>query len=449
MKSFISILLFIFTITCSDAWSKTPKHFVFMVHGIGATPSTFGPMKEPLLREASGFDRHTDWQFTSFSYDTGNDTKDVMDFARELGDFITKKFDEQGGLHHEDKFSLIMHSQGGLIGLNLVLNSFKGHTDFHPKLKNHIDAFITLGTPYWGAKVAIFANRMMPILAYLKIPLKDKWGDEELRDMELASDFSSMMREEIITPDNSEIIQQIKNQVRFLVFSGVTERLNFLAPFATGKGRYEDDTAVPIPSSRLDFLYYIDSKKYNDHVSSDEFKYTGLIDPENYVVVNSFHASPLPQNKNAPGIAKLPDRCANISYRDCDHPTYPLLVQHLFKLERSPAFVRDLTSFAVDLKLKFKGLPVDKKRMSISFKAMTYGLWIGKGTELYNNVSRWTEEGDFRLYHTGTIDPKKTSSTLGKIQITIKTPGFKERVIMVPVKTALSTYLELDLEKEK
>ena len=48
-----------------------------------------------------------------------------------------------------------------------------------------------------------------------------------------------------------------------------------------------------------------------------------------------------------------------------------------------------------------------------------------------------------------TIDPKKTSSTLGKIQITIKTPGFKERVIMVPVKTALSTYLELDLEKEK
>ena len=91
----------------------------------------------------------------------------------------------------------------------------------------------------------------------------------------------------------------------------------------------------------------------------------------------------------SPGIAKLPDRCANISYRDCDHPTYPLLVQHLFKLERSPAFVRDLTSFAVDLKLKFKGLPVDKKRMSISFKAMTYGLWIVKGTELYNNVSRW------------------------------------------------------------
>ena len=447
MKSFFLFFLFFFIITSSNAWSKTPKHFVFMIHGIGATPTTFGPMKEALVREASGFDRHTDWQFTSFAYDTGNDTKDVIDFAKELGDFIAKKFKDHGGLHPEDKFSLIMHSQGGLIGLNLVLNSFKNHVRFHPELKNHLDAFITLGTPYWGAKIAIFANRMMPILSYLKIPLKDKWGDEELRDMELASDFSALMRQELSTPDNEGVIEQIKNQVRFLVFSGVTERLNFLAPFASGKGRYEDDTAVPIPSSRLDFFYYADSKNYNDQVSSDEFKYTGLIDPENYIVVNAFHASPLPQNKNAPGIAKLPDRCANVSYLDCDHPTYPLLVQHLFKLERSPAFVRDLTSFAVDLKLKFHGLPVDKKQMSISFKAMTKGLRIGKDTELYNNVSRWTEEGDFRLYHTGTIDPKKTTSTLGKIQITIKTPGFRDRMVMVPVKTALSTYLELDIEK--
>lgn len=405
-------------------------------------------MKDALARESHGFDQHTDWQFTSFAYETGSKTKDVIDFSIELGDFIDNKFKANGGLFPEDKFSLIMHSQGGLIGLNLILNSFKNDPHYHPELKNHLDAFITLGTPYWGAKIAIFANRMMPFLSYLKIPLSNKFGTEELKDMELASDFSAFMREELISPNNRGVIKEIKEQARFLIFSGVTERLNFLAPLASGKGRYEDDTAVPIPSSRLDFFYYADSENHHTEVSADEFKQTGMVDPDNYVVVNAFHSSPFPQKASMPGIAKLPDRCANISYLDCDHPTYPLLVQHLFKIERSPAFVRDLTSFAIDLKLKFHGLPVDKKRMSISFKAMTAGLKIGKDVELYNNVNRWTENGDYRMYHTGTIDSKRTSSTLGKIEMTIKVQGFKDRVVVVPVKTALSTFVELDIEKE-
>jgi len=447
VKSFFNIFLLFFSIAFANAWAETPKHYVFLVHGIGATPSTFGPMKEALLREAKGFDQHTDWKFESFAYDTGNDKKGVVEFSIELADFISKKFKESGSLNPEDKFSLIMHSQGGLIGLNFLINSFKGNNIYHPELKNHLDAFITMGTPYWGAKIAVFANRMMPILSYLNLPISNKFGDEELKDMELASDFGATMREELISPSTQPILEELKEQGRFLVFSGVTERLNLLSPLSSGKGRYEDDTAVPIPSSRLDFIFYKDSDGHKDNVTSTEFQQTGLIDPANYIVVNAFHSSPFPQKKGFPGIAKLPDRCVNISYQDCDHPTYPLLVQHLFNVERSPAFVRDLSSFAIDLKLNFHGNPVDKKRMSISFKSMTTGLKIGRDVELYNNVSRWNEDGDFRLYHTGTIDPKKTSSTLGKIEMTIKAPGFKNRVIIVPVKTALSTFIELDLEK--
>lgn len=438
------LFLFIFSLFNTNAWAQAPKHYVFLVHGIGATPSTFGPMKEALAREAKGFDQHTDWEFISFAYDTGNPTKDVVDFSQELAVFIAQKFLAAGGLYPEDKFSLIMHSQGGLIGLNFLLNTFKDIPQYHPELKNHLDAFITLGAPYWGAKIAIFANRMMPILSFLKIPITNKFGNEELKDMELASDFSATLREAIINPINRGVIEQIKHQARILVFSGVTERLNVLAPFSSGKGRYEDDTAVPIPSSRLDFIYYKDDE-FKTGVSS--FKQTSLVEPDNYIVVNAFHSSPFPQKKNYPGIAKLPDRYADISYLDCDHPTYPLLVQHLFNIERAPAFVRDLTSFAIDLKLNYKGQPVDKKRMSISFKAMTSGLKIGKDIELYNNVSRWTDDGDFRLYHTGTIDPKKTSMTDGRVELTIKTPGFKDRVITVPVRTALSSYVELEIEK--
>lgn len=441
---FLSAFLFV-SLCLANAWAQAPKHYVFLVHGIGATPKTFGPMEEALSREAAGFNQQIDWKFSSFTYETGNDTKNVVTFAKELGDFIATKFKENGGLYPGDKYSLIMHSQGGLIGLNFLLNSFKENPDFHPELKLHLDAFISLGTPYWGAKIAIFANRMMPILSYLKIPLSDKWGAEELTDMELGSDFGAQMRFELMSPSNRGVIQAIKQKARFLVFSGVTERLNFLAPLASGKGRYEDDTAVPIPSSRMDFIYYSDLDNYHEEVQASDFNQTLLVEPENYIVVNAFHSSPFPQNKDAPGIAKLPERCRFISYVDCNHPTYPMLVEHLFGLKRSPAFVRDLTSFAVELKLNFNGYPVDKKRMTIAFKAMTTGLKIGKDIELYNNVSRWTDEGDFRLYHTGTIDPKKTSVNLGKIEMTIKAPGLKDRVVIVPVRTSYSSFVELEM----
>ncbi len=428
----------------NSAWAQAPKHYVFLVHGIGAGPTTFGKMGETLKRESIGFDQHTDWQFINFSYETGSATKDVMVFSRELSDFIADKFKNEGGLNSEDKFSLVMHSQGGLIGLNFLLKSFMGDASYHPELKHHLDAFITLGTPYWGAKIAIFANRMMPILSYLRIPLSERFGVEELKDMEIASDFSAQMRETLIDPLNQEAIKAMTTQGRFLVFAGVTERLNLLAPFVTGKNRYEDDTAVPIPSSKLDFYYYKDPEFYNDYVSANEFRETHMVDENNMVVVNAFHASPLPQKTKFPGIAKVPDRCANISYRDCDHPTYPSVVEHLFKLERAPAFVRDLASFAIDLKINLKGKSIDRKKMSVTLKALSTGLKIDKDIELYNKVARWSTEGDYRLYHTGYIDSKKTTSTVGRVQMVISAPGFKERTVIVPVKTAQSTFVELN-----
>ncbi|MBC7539640.1 MAG: hypothetical protein H7281_12525 [Bacteriovorax sp.] len=443
----ISVLIFILSSVLQA--SEYPRHYVFLVHGIAAGPSTFGQMSAALAREAVTLDPHTDWQFINFAYETGNHNKDVKIFSQELSEFIATKFKSAGGLKPDDKFSLVMHSQGGLIGFNFLINSFMNNAKFHPELQSHLDAFVTLGTPYWGAKIAIFANRMLPVLSYLRIPLSDKFGEEELRDMSLASDFGAEMRESMMNSAYQDVLEKIKLQARILAFSGVTERLNILAPFVTGKNRYEDDTAVPIPTSRLDFIYYSDSAdKHNASVGIEEFSETNMINKENYIVVNTFHTSPFPQNAKFPGIAKVPDRCLNISYRDCDHPTYPMLVEHLFKLQREPAFVRALTSFAIDFKINTQGAVFERKKLLISFKSISTGLNIDKDVELYNNVGRWTDKGDYRLYHTGYIDPKKTSSTLGKVQVTISAPGFVERTLLIPVKTALSTFVEIDLEKK-
>jgi hypothetical protein len=447
MRTILFLLLFCLS---TVAFASTPKHFVFLIHGIGSTPTCFGQMQASLQEQAASLDPHTDWRIINFSYETGSATKDVVIFSQELSDFIALKFKEAGGLNPEDKFSLVMHSQGGLIGFNFLYRAFRGEFSYHPELPEHLDAFISLATPYWGSKIAIFANRMMPFLSYLGIPLSDKFGTEELTDMELASDFSAYFREIFTNEENAPILEKMKNQIRFLVFSGITEKLNILAPFSTGKSRYEDDTAVPIPSSHMDFLHYADSaEKHSEVVSSEDFKTTSMVEPENYIVVNAFHTSPFPQNPKFPGIAKVPDRCLHKSYRDCDHPTYPTIVEHLFKLQREEPFVRDLTSFAIDMKVKFEGKVIDRKKLTLSFKGLSTGLKIGKDTELYNKVSRWTEEGDFRLYHTGYIDSKKTTTRTGRVQLGVSLPGFKERTLVVPVKTAQSTFIELDLEKSE
>jgi pimeloyl-ACP methyl ester carboxylesterase len=440
---FVLSFLFFFCFS-AVSWAATPKHYVFLVHGIGASPTTFGKMADALKRESNTLDPQTDWQFINFAYPNGSDSKDVVFHSRELSNFIAEKFQSSGGLNSEDKFSLIMHSQGGLVGLNFVLESSKFNFNFHPELSSHLDAFVTLSTPYWGAKMAVFANRIMPVLSFLRIPLSEKFGSEELTDMELASDSSAALRETLIDPANQEMLKTITQQSRFLVFAGVTERLNLLAPFVTGKNRYEDDTAVPIPSSHLDFIYYKDEERAPASVEASSFKETHFINNENSIVVNAFHASPFPQKAKWAGIAKVPDRCVDISYSSCDHPTYPSIVQHLFKLQRDPSFIRDLTSFAIDLKINLHGKKFDRKKLSLSFKALTTGLKIDKDVELYNKVERWSDSGDYRMYHTGYIDPKKTSSTLGKVQLVISAPGFPERVITVPVKAAQSTFIELD-----
>ncbi|MBY0414839.1 MAG: hypothetical protein K2Q18_11765 [Bdellovibrionales bacterium] len=448
MKFLLIIVFVLLSLLSFNTYAAAPKHLVFLIHGIAAGPSTFGQMEKTLRKEAKNLGGKTDYQIHSFSYETGNYNKNVTIFSRELSDFIAKKFLEAGGLNPEDKYSLIMHSQGGLVGLNFLIKSYTGVEEYHPELQGHIDAFITLGTPYWGAKIAIFANRIVPILSYLNIPILEellqRFGQEELTDMELASDFSAEMRRFFTDKENFDIVKRIKNDTRFLIYSGVTERLNILAPFTTGKNRYEDDTAVPIPSSKLDFIYYVDSDLYHpDSVGVLSFKETNIVNNDNYVVVNAFHSSPFPQKSKYPGIAKVPDRCVDISFRDCDHPTYPGVVEHLLGLERDPAFIRDLMSFAIDLKINTKGEEINRKKLTLSFKALTSGLTIGKEGELYNRVGRWTSSGDYRLYHTGYIDSKKTSTLLGRVELTISLPGFRERKLTVPVKTTMSTFIVL------
>ena len=80
--------------------------------------------------------------------------KTPYDFAKDVTAII-KKTTESNHFKDEDKISLIMHSQGGLIGSIWMFQSLMSTEGYgSPEEIEHLDSFITLGSPFWGAKSA-------------------------------------------------------------------------------------------------------------------------------------------------------------------------------------------------------------------------------------------------------------------------------------------------------
>src|SRR5690606_7915045 len=81
---------------------------------------------------------------------------------------IDETFNKFGGLNENDKISFITHSQGGIITLVWLYHTFLMTDDkyaglrdsalhferLNPQYFKHVRNFITLGTPFWGSKLA-------------------------------------------------------------------------------------------------------------------------------------------------------------------------------------------------------------------------------------------------------------------------------------------------------
>ena len=349
----------------------------------------------------------------SFEYDTGNSALSTYDFAVSFQNYLVQKIKAQE-ISATDKISLIMHSQGGLVG-NLWLNLVR---DLSPVMYHQVDAFITLSTPHWGAEVANLGRHVLFSLPEGRSNPISPFGRIELNELSYGS----------------STIQGLS-----WMFSQNFRPMNF-RPLAVGgihkikdKVLGENDIVVPVYSSRPD--HYIASQtinvnENNGYISASAFVKTQRIP---FVTVAATHLK-----MDLPGIATVPAKCQN---NECNHPSLPIISNHL--KGRSIASVSEaLDHFRTSLYLKNEsGDPIkvsDVKLEVIDHQNITIPL--SQKVALYRGRAELKNGLAFSFHgHT-----KK--SGIQNIRLKIKFKDRFERLVDVPVEGGFASVIHLNLK---
>ncbi|MCM2277585.1 MAG: putative lipase [Oligoflexia bacterium] len=427
----------------------TTRHVVFLIHGIGGNAGHFGSMKPAL--EARGL------EVVPFEYDTGSAGKNTYTFAQEFGEFLKSYFDRSGELGEGDRISLVMHSQGGLVGTIWLARAFAGDSRFHPEFASRIDAFITLGTPFWGAKTAVFGSTVRRLADSLGVPFPLPFGPQELQEMSFGSHTITRFRRLAVDEEFARVRGEIQSRVRLLNIAAIATQLKLLAPFASDAREYEDDSAVPLPSARFDFIHLTQKPHRPATVGFMEFA--------PFRVVEALHLSPLPESENFPGIAQVPERC--VSNPNCRHPTFKIVADHLQgrPVPEGPPLPSPLTSFMLELSIRApQGVPLRPEEVSIELPPSQNGLRLADPLELYSHgkaPARGAAEfpNEARFYYMGYLRPEraKIENEAGSrtnlpanpsVRLRVRAPGFARQEVQAAVRPATSTYVEIELSNE-
>lgn len=432
---------------------KKPKHFIFLIHGIGGNKTHFGYMAKALSRILNQKDPTTKYFIKNIEYDTGNNEKTPYDFAKDI-DLEIKKVTASGKFKKEDKISLIMHSQGGLIGSIWMFQSLMATPGYStPKTIEHLDAFITLGTPFWGAKTARWGKEIKNLTDKLGVDVPLPYGKQELEQMTFGSDMIYDFRMAMMDPQYQKHIDYLRTNVRFLNIVGVADLLNPLGIFVSGTGKYEDDGAVPLASARFDFLFSQSIKEQYEDQDRVSLKQVQEIKMAPYVVVNAMHRSPLPELDNFAGIAQIKKDC--IKNANCKHPTFPYLWKHILghDIKQLDESLGDFKTFLLDVNvrvqseqeypcrdikidlLKLNGDPLDKANIEVS----KFFEFYSKG----KNVSK-KYPNQCRFYFTGSIK-KSLGNRQEAVLLKIAGKNLKTRFVEIQLKETYSSFVDVNL----
>lgn len=444
-KKFLFVLFFLF-INIHAAFANE-KHFIFFVHGIAGKPENFGHLEEILQEQKTYMSHEAELIVEKFKYETQNNNINVNEISLQLASFIDEKITKYGGIGVGDKISFIVHSQGGLITTRYLIRSSMGDVRFHKKYFNHFHSFVTLGTPFWGSKIAILGSKLKVLAKLLGIDFLNYFGSTQLSQLEVTSPAVDELRLLLLEPFAQALMQQLNERIQFMHFAGIPEPLKFLKPFVTGKNQFEDDTAVPLPSTQLDFHYYVENSDYKNKsvINKEDFYKTTFAQEENFYPVNAFHSKIIRDSLKIHGISYFPKGCLGIKYTYCPHPVLAPMVETLFGLRKSRRARTDYTSFAFDLRLRFQGSPKKSftEKVKVKIKPLSRDVKIGKPNEIFKRVRRFDETGNYYLYHTGFI--RNPDSESAEILIEISLSGYEPKSVFVPVEKGRTTFLDLTL----
>jgi len=435
---------------------KKSKHVIFLIHGLGGDKGHFGYMSKALTKTLNRLDPARKYIVRSIEYDTGDNKKTPFDFAQDVGRVIEKATAARK-FRKEDKISLIMHSQGGLIGSIWVFQSLMSTPGFStPATIEHIDSLITLGTPFWGAKTAKWGSEVTDFTDSLGVQLSLPFGKKELEQMSFGSDMIYDFRTIMIDPKYKKHIDYLRENVKLLNVVGAADLLNPLGIFVSGSSLYEDDGAVPLSSARFNFLYsqsIAEDYKEEERVVLDNVK---EVDMAPYVIVNAMHFSLLPELDQLVGIAQIPKKC--IKNTECGHPTFPYLWNTILgnKVDQLDDSLGDFKTFLLDLNVRVdseKKYECDDIKVEITkldgSPLENSNIEISKFYELYAEGSRQSLKypNQFRFYFTGTI--KRVLEGRDEVfLIRLSGEGLKTRYVEMKVKQSYSSFVDVQLNRK-
>ncbi len=402
MGALLALILNLFSFAASGQECPV-EHHIFLIHGIGGSARTFGSMGEVLERQNACH------RVRTFEYETGHPELTTYDFARSFEAYV-RGLKSSGELGPEDKLSLIMHSQGGIIG-HLWMNQIREHD---PETFSQLDAFITLATPHWGADLANFGLSVV-------LALPNRWEDN----------LSPFGRRELNEMSFGSATIRALTSVAPLVFSSPGPRPLALAGLlpSSPEAPKEDDGAVPVYSARPDVIrarVAIDLETMDSRIPESVFTKTGHVP---FVLVGASHV-----RLGTPGIASIPQSCL----KGRSHPSLPFIINHLEG--RTPASSKaDLRQYRVTIFVNNSStqeIHPDEVRLILPFH---FPVPLAQRMRRFHAMAHLQEGQAFTF--SGSLEGLKKEVVPVKLRIRNK----PERTIDVPIEPGYSTILQIDL----
>jgi hypothetical protein len=382
------------------------RYYVFLVHGLAGGKDTFGSLSTVLSEHLDKYNSNYENKVISVEYPTGKSNAfSQFDFVNYLNKQMLAAFSGRS-ISPSDKFAIIAHSQGGLVTLLWYIRSLKENSTESHRLAQNFDAFISLGSPFWGSGVASFIHYQLvqridvnfvngsrlttPKMGNTlinRIRLATGMGPTELKELRFGSDTIYFLRRTLIafdkTADKRENIPRVANVVGLLPKSfRPANKLSlagnlFVKVYGEELGggilRPETDLVVTAPSAHVDFIYGEALNKYYQEGSNlpfEAFKETrlnhGLSQFPTYFVTSP-HTT-IANRLWTENISQVPISCTAIGL--CEHKPYKIALTTILDCKNrlcpdgiydpddnlSPVRTDDLYTFSLDINLN---LPVE------------------------------------------------------------------------------------------
>ncbi|MEZ0392920.1 MAG: esterase/lipase family protein, partial [Pseudobdellovibrionaceae bacterium] len=332
----------------------------------------------------------------------------------------------------EDKISIVAHSQGGIIAYMW----FFDHLMREPRdiqFAKQVDSIITLGTPFWGSKLAsiLIDPTNVDLIPFIKAfgGSEYRMSRREITDMAFGSDVVHSFRKMAVQLDMDPefnkklrslpvrlinltgIMPQDKNKIfsspqTSTVSSFTKKMINFVyrlfARNNANGGRVESDIAVTVPSSRWDFIYTPPKQVTSDlQISSAEFRnFENLVKRSKFIYSETVH---LPfESENTFSMAYINQSCLQVE--TCNHPTFRYILE---QLANCPENSCDPQAFN-DVILKMKVVNIDQHLKNRNLQSTLHSFAIQIGVKLKaGSIDRFP----VKYFKKGPINPESDQET--------------------------------------